>query len=600
MCDAPESYKRQFWKNAPAVLQEEKISFNQPRDKLGDMLVKQKLLTNDQLLRALKTQKETGDKLGTVLVKMGYITDDEVRNALSQQFGLMSYDLDKVEIQEELIDEIGVDLIKKYQIIPIEKQELSSKKMITVAVAAPLPPASLETLQKTIGYVIYPVLAQDTSFQAIMQKITNLESEASKKATSIQQAKAKINTVLTDALKRRASEIIIELEDKELAIHYRIGGKLFKVPSPPVQLSPFIIHRFKVLAKIDAMPDGENGVGKEGRFVVKTKNKGFEFILRSLPVPKGEKLTITIVDEAMYSQKLNKLILDPGSYSVISSLLKLKRGLIILTGPIGSGKVMTLYSLLTGMDDKTRKVISLESPIVMNIPEVIQKEVSSQTGMTALKQLEAAGDEFPDVLAITELNDNETAELLFQMARDSLVILIVESLRPSEVLLYLNGLGIRRINFGVIAAIINQRILPALCNNCRDELPLEEDDAAMFQLSPAAAFHTYRGRGCEVCSGSGYSGFIPLIEVLVFDDATRERLRDTDSFDWVDGLQPPAQARSIKKLVADLLIKGWINVDDARSLDLKATVSFDQLKPFQDGEQADGDTDRISLDGVST
>lgn len=594
MCSAPSKTKKAFWDSAPQQLLEEKTSFNQPRDRIGDLLVKQNLLTNDQLLIALKEQKKSDKKLGAVLIDLGYVDEETVSNTLSQQYGLMSVNLDKIEIEEDLIDDIGLDLIKKYNIIPVEKQELSNKKMITVAVTSPLSPTDVERLQKTVGYTIYPVLAQDSVFNQLFDKLIHQESAASKKAKYIQLAKAKINALIGDAIKRKASEIVFQLIEKELSIHYRIGGKLFTIQSPAMQLTPFIITRLKKLAKIEEVEE-DSSLGTDGRFQVKTKNKTYELLLHVFPSPQGETITLTIIDEATYTQKINKLVLDPVTLRIITTLLHEKNGLIFLIGPVGSGKILTLYSLLNAIAEPNRKIISLENPIYVNIPDVIQNEVKTQKEQSFAQRIQVVMQDYPDVLAVTETSEADTTHQLFKIAPTLLEVALSDHLKPSELLLYLNGQGIKRQTLTLIKGIINQRMLPSICPHCRDEMVLEYDDLVNLGLTDTENPVGFRGKGCANCNNTGYLGYIPLIEIILFTRELRQQLLTNNTFEWIDHFPLPPKTRSIKKLVADLILKGWINVDDARTIDFKEDTPLRELTPLDD-ESSDGETQRISLE----
>ncbi|MFC1852882.1 GspE/PulE family protein [candidate division CSSED10-310 bacterium] len=583
-----------FWKNAPQELLEEKTSFNQPRDKIGDLLVKKNMITTDQLLKALKVQKETGKKLGKVLVEMGYITEEDVSKALSQQFDIMTIDLDAADIQQDLIDEIGIKVMKQYRMIPLEKQELTAKKMVTIAVTSPIDPQQLETLQKTIGYTVYPVLAQDKTFNQLFHQLTYRESQATRKAKFTDLAKGFLNNILSDALKRKASDILLEPEEKDLSVSFRIGGRLFKVPSPPFELSSYIIKRIKKLAKLEDT-DALGTFGVRGQFQVKTKIKSYDFLVNNFLVPSGENINIKIIDEAIYSQKLNKLILDPASLKIVHTILQAKKGIIFLSGPIGSGKIMTLYALLRAIEESARKITSIEHPLITNIHSVLQKEVNVQEGETFYQKFLLALKEYPDILAIGELDDENLARQIFKAAQDILLIVVADFLRPSELLLYLHGLGIKKSSLGQINAIVSQRLLPSICNQCRDEMELEEDDLNFLGIQPTDQVKGFRGKGCQLCGGTGYSGFIPLIEVLPFDDQIRQTIGTSDSFAWLDKYPSPSNARSIKKLVADILIKGWINIDDARALELKEDSPPVDMSSFPESYKDKGNTDKISI-----
>lgn len=595
MCSAPPKTKKNFWDNAPQQLLEERTSFNQPRDRIGDLLIRQNLLTNDQLAQALHRQKETGAKLGLILIEMGFIDEETMNKALSQQFGLMSIDLDKVEIQTDLIDDIGLDIIKKYNFIPIEKQELSAKKMITIAVTSPLTPVELERLQKTMGCTIYSVLAHDNVFQQIFTRLVNQESASSKKAKHIQMAIAKINALIADAIKRKASEIIIKPVENELMINYRIGGKLFIVPSPAIQLTPFITTRLRKLAKIEDTEEDMTQV-RDGRFQVKTKSKTYELFLHISPSPQGDMMTITLIDESTFSQKLNKLVLDPATLKIVESLLEEKNGVFFVIGPAGSGKIITLYSILNTLARPNLKTISLENPIYLTIPGVIQNEVQTQHNESFAQRINVIMQDYPDVLALTDINDSETTHQIFKTAPTILVIALADLLKPSELLLYLNGQGIKRQSLTLIKGIINQRMLPSICPNCRDEIDLEYDDQVNLGLTGTDNPKGYRGKGCATCSNTGYLGYIPLIEVILFTRELRQQILTQNSFEWIDHFPVAAKTRSIKKLVADLILKGWINVDDARTLDFKEDTPIRELTPVDDDGETDGETQRISLE----
>lgn len=598
MCKAPEAYKKEFWKNAPKELLDEMNSFKVTHDKLGDLLVKQKLITQEQLIRALKMQKETGMKLGKLLIKMKYVDENDIGKTLSQQFGIMNIDLENVEIDSSLIDDIGIDLIKKYHFIPLEKQELVSKKMVSIAVIAPLSPEIIDKIQNTISYTIYQVLAQDNIFQQFFKKITTKESHDTKKARYIQQAKAMVNAFLIDAIKRKASDIIFQPEEKDLNISYRIGGKLFLIPSPPEHLNSFIIHRLKRLGKIENNKLNEQGIGTDGRFRVKTKNRGYEFIIALFPTPTGERINVRVISETSFKQKLSKLILDPVSCRMISNLLKAKKGILFILGPSGSGKSMTLYSLLQSIEDKKRKIISIENPLFVNLHDFIQYEWKPRLETPYSHLVKGAIDEYPDILALSDNEeDKTTSQLIFQAAREMLVIVNSNALSPSELLLYYEGLNIKKENFMLINAFINQRLLPSLCQNCREKITPEEDDFKFLELAINEKISLYRAKGCDTCAGLGYSGYVPLVEVTPMDSVAKKQLIEQKEYLWLDNYQITPKARRIKRLVIDLVIKGWLNIEDARNIFVAEDLPIREIKPHKSDENELSDTDSIALIG---
>lgn len=593
MCQAPKQYRDKFWKDAPDELLDEKDSFNQPRDKLGDLLVKQKLLTTDQLLRALKKQQNSGEKLGAVLVDLGYVDEHDINRALGEQFDMMSVDLNNIEIQEELISEVGVDLMLKYQFIPIEKQELPTKQMITVAVPSPLSPIDIEKLQKTIGVTIYSVLAGDKKFSELLTQLTSQESKSAKKARLIQQAKVRVNSMIAEAIKRRVSRIILENSNDELTILFIFSGKEFTYPSPPEGLTDYIMERIKRHGKIEEDAEAST-VFQEGKFTVQAKDRNFTFFVTISPSTSGERITLSIVDEKNYLQPLKKIFLDPGTLQIVTSVLNFKSGLVFIIGPANAGKTTTNYALLNSLEGTNRNVVSIERNTIINLPSVFQEEFDRKELLAT--KIQSALAKYPDVLSTPEIDDAQTMRLIFEAAKDMIVLIRADFFNIAELFLFLRGLGISQKESIRINAIIKQRLIPSVCKHCKQAIPLGQYEKEILGIEDTSkTVLSFRGTGCEHCFDTGYSSILPLSEVVLLTTDIKQKIVNSTSFEWLDQLPPAAKTRSIKTLVLDLMSRGVINSEDIRALDFGMIQKPETSKSILSQKNEMGDTDAITF-----
>jgi type IV pilus assembly protein PilB len=522
--------------------------------RLGDLLVKEKVITPDQLDKALKTQREAGpnSRLGSTLVHLGYVSDEEVTNFLSRQYGVPAINLQYFEIDSSVVKLIPEETAKRYQILPLSRVGAS----LTIAMVDPTNVFAMDDIKFMTGFNIEPVVASESAIMeaigkayggsqqesnvddllASMGEEADVELQAEQDEMDLADLEKSadeapivklVNIVMTDAVKRGASDIHMEPYEKEYRVRFRIDGVLQHIMSPPMKLKDAITSRIKIMAKMDI---SEKRLPQDGRIMLKMqlggKKKQLDFRVNCLPTLWGEKVVMRLLDKENLRLDMTKLGFEPESLEKFQRAVLKPYGMVLVTGPTGSGKTNTLYSSVSLLNKPDTNIITAEDPVEFQLQGVNQVQMKESIGLNFAAALRAFLRQDPNVILVGEIRDFETAEIAIKAALTGhLVLSTLHTNGAPETVSRLMNMGIEPFLVATAVHLIcAQRLIRRICIECREEvsMPVQAKIDAGFTPEEAKTVKTFKGKGCPVCNGTGYKGRAGLYEVMEIDDEIRE------------------------------------------------------------------------------
>ena len=521
--------------------------------KLGELLLKAQLINQQQLTKALDEQKSTGGKLGEILQRLGYVTEDDIIECLSHQFGVPSINLRHFEIDPNVAKIIPVDLARKYNVIPVNKTGAT----LTLAMTDPTNIFAMDEITFMTGYRVEPVVASEEAIREridrnfgssrelelkkVMEDLTTVDEAAlelmeeeeeldvAKLAEESQEAPVVrlVNIMLTDAIKRGASDIHVEPYEKSFRVRYRIDGLLREVMNPPQRLQAAITSRLKVLAKLDI---AEKRLPQDGRIKLKVKIEGrmreLDFRVSVLPTLHGEKVVLRLLDKENLRLDMTKLGFEKSSLKKFEDNILKPYGMILVTGPTGSGKTNTLYSALQRVNVPETNIITAEDPVEFQLPGVNQVQMKDAIGLNFAAALRSFLRQDPNIILVGEIRDFETAEIAIKAALTG--HLVLSTLHTNDAPATISRLMNMGIEPFLVATSVNviaaQRLIRKVCQSCKEEVetPIQALLSVGFPESEAHGLKLVKGRGCDKCTNSGYKGRLGLFEVMDITEDMRE------------------------------------------------------------------------------
>ncbi len=521
--------------------------------RLGELLTKAGLISQDQLKEALRVQKETGGKLGETLIKLGFVSEEDITECLSQQFGVPSINLQHFEIDSSVIKLIPGDVARKYNILPVNKTGAT----ITIAMADPTNVFAMDDIKFMTGYNVEPVVASEMGIKTaidsyygttsslelkkVMEDLQTQESadlevleedeemDVSALADSAEEAPVVklCNLILTDAIKRGASDIHIEPYEKEYRERFRIDGILYEIMNPPLKLKDAMTSRMKILAKLDI---SEKRLPQDGRIKLKIKledkNKELDFRVSVLPTLFGEKIVMRLLDKDNLKLDMTKLGFEAASLARFEEAIFKPWGMVLVTGPTGSGKTNTLYSALAKVNSPEVNIMTAEDPVEFNLPGINQVQMKEAIGLNFAATLRSFLRQDPNIILVGEIRDFETAEIAIKAALTGhLVLSTLHTNDAPSTINRLMNMGIEPFLVATATQLIAaQRLVRRICAHCKEVVEMAPQAVTNlgYKKDEVGTFSVYKGRGCEKCNNTGYKGRVGLVEVMVIDDDIRD------------------------------------------------------------------------------
>ncbi|HSE49271.1 MAG TPA: type IV-A pilus assembly ATPase PilB [Terriglobales bacterium] len=521
--------------------------------RLGDLLVKEKVISPEQLEQALKSQKETGTRLGSALVKLGFLSDEDVTNFLSRQYGVPAINLSFFEIDPSVVKLIPQETAKRYQILPLSRVGAS----LTIAMVDPTNVFAMDDIKFMTGFNIEPVVASETAIMEHIEKAygSSQEEDMEKVMASVAEMgeadveltedptemglneleKAAdeapivklVNLILTDAVKRGASDIHVEPYEKEYRVRFRVDGMLHTIMNPPSKLKDAITSRIKIMAKLDI---SEKRLPQDGRIMLKMqiggKKKQLDYRVSTLPTLWGEKIVMRLLDKENLRLDMTKLGFEAESLEKFTKAILKPYGMVLVTGPTGSGKTNTLYSAISRLNQPDTNIMTAEDPVEFQLSGVNQVQMKESIGLNFAAALRSFLRQDPNIILVGEIRDFETAEIAIKAALTGhLVLSTLHTNGAPETISRLMNMGIEPFLVATsVHLIVAQRLVRRICSECKEEVQLPPQTMIENGFTPdeAKTAKIYKGKGCGICNNSGYKGRAGLYEVMEIDDELRE------------------------------------------------------------------------------
>ncbi|MDX2055379.1 MAG: type IV-A pilus assembly ATPase PilB [Polyangiaceae bacterium] len=516
-------------------------------NRLGELLVREKLISLQQLRKAQEEEKKSGQNLGYTLSRLGFISDGEITNFLSSQYRLPAVNLDDVEIEPDVLKLVSREVCEKHKVMPIAR----SGSSLRVAMSDPTNLAALDDIKFLTGYNVDPVVASETSIHGAIERnyasgpnyeqvmaefdigdedIDWTTDEEEVNALELERASEDapvvrlVNLLLLNAIRKGASDVHIEPYEKRLRVRYRIDGVLHEEMTPPMKLKNAIVSRIKIMSQLDI---AERRLPQDGRIKLKLgKGREMDFRVSMLPTMWGEKVVLRLLDKGNLQVDMAKLGFDPKAAADFQWAIHQPWGMVLVTGPTGSGKTTTLYSALTELNVPSTNISTAEDPVEYNLHGINQVQMHDEIGLNFAMALRAFLRQDPDVIMVGEVRDFETAEIAVKASLTGHMVLstLHTNDAPSTISRLLN-MGVEPF---LITASVNlvlaQRLARRICVECKEvvnvdpqvllDLGATEEQARPGKMS--------KGKGCDKCNGTGYKGRVALYEVMRFNDNLKE------------------------------------------------------------------------------
>lgn len=508
---------------------------------LGDLLVEYKIIDKAQLEKALQAQKERGGRLGQVLVNLGYVTEQNILEILEFQLGIPQVSLTKYRLDRELVRSIPENLVKRYKVIPVKKHNNS----ITLAMADPLDLMAIDDIALVTGCQIEPVIASSSDIENTTERyfgmaeaveksfedfevgsvqeidVLNLENiDAAEDEAPVIKA---VNYIIQAAIQAGASDIHIEPHEKRVRVRYRVDGVLREAMNLPKNIHAHLASRVKIMAGMDI---AEKRTPQDGRIQIKTGAINVDLRVSSLPSLFGEKIVIRILDKSRLILQIEDLGFEASVLEKFKNMIAQPYGMILLTGPTGSGKTSTLYAALSALNSEERNIITVEDPVEYVLDGINQVQINQKAGLTFAGGLRSILRQDPDVIMVGEIRDSETAEIAVRAATTGhLVLATLHTNDAAGALTRLIDMGIEPFQVASsVLGIVAQRLVRRICRDCREayEMPPGDADRLFLGATMDEPLTLYRGRACERCNKTGYKGRVALHELMMISPEIRK------------------------------------------------------------------------------
>ncbi|RKX66022.1 type II secretion system protein GspE [candidate division TA06 bacterium] len=557
--------------------------------RLGELLVENGVITPSQLEEALEIQKEKGGMLASILLELGYADRETLGKYLSELMHIEFVDVTKIEIDDATLNAIPAEVAMKYSVLPIKRRG----NILKVAMLTPLDVNVLDNLKFSSGFEIDSMVAIESD---LLEKVKHYYKSASQLAEILENDEIDIseedvevidsreeeeedselaiisesapvvklvNKVLMTAIENRAADIHIEPYEKDTRVRYRIDGILHEVDKPPKRLHKAVVQRIKILSNMNIT---EKRRPQDGRIRLKYKGRPIDFRVSVVPTMFGEKVAIRILDREAISFDLGALGFNDEMKKVIRRNIHKPHGIILVTGPTGSGKTTTLYAMLDEINDVGINITTAEDPIEYTIEGINQLQVRESIGLTFASALRAYLRQDPNVIMVGEIRDKETAEIAIRASLTGHLVLST---------MHTNGAAAtvtRIVNMGIepflvastLNLVISQRLIRKICKNCKYEVEIDPNVLKAASIDPDSlkGIKFYKGRGCKVCMNTGYKGMVGIFEILQVTSKIREAILERKSTDELQEIAIKEGMLSLRQAAVEKLKEGVTDIEN--------------------------------------
>jgi len=560
------------------------------KKRLGEMLLEAGLLTKEQLGQALKNHKKFGLKLGKFLVHQGIVSESKIVEMLSGQLKIEKYHPDKYPVDLELSKIIPSDISQKYQLVPLRKKG----QLLIIAMTDPLDIKAIDTIEVLLNTEVDSVICTEQELNQISASLYGAYSDLDGVLESIEQVQYDTNTdieigttledvevsslhdmaeevpivrlvnsILSQAIREEASDVHISPEKDYVHVRFRVDGRLHEVPAPQKSMFLPIVSRLKILAGIDI---SVSRIPQDGRFTIKMNNKEINIRASTIPTIYGENLVLRLLDTSTGIYSLERLGMSQDDMDKIESMITKPYGMILSTGPTGSGKSTSLYSILKKINKPDVNIITLEDPVEFRIEKIRQIQLNPRAGMNFANGLRSILRQDPDVIMVGEIRDDETASIAVQAALTGhRVFSTVHTNDAAGAIIRLLDMGIEPfLVSSVMLVSIAQRLVRKICPHCKEPYSPPKEALAHWGLDKIEGANFQQGRSCFQCMGTGYKGRTGIFEVLVIDEMVQDMILKRKSAQEITRAAHQAGSlRTLKEDAADKVLKGITTLEEA-------------------------------------
>ena len=555
------------------------------KKRLTEILIKNKLISRENLEKAIVVQSKEGGRLSDILVRLGYISQKDLVIALSEGLGLPPIDLSRFKIDSEVTGLIPHDTARHYQIIPVSRMG----KTLTLAMADPLNVFAIDAVKTLTGFDINPIIARpedvmsaitqyygEASYQAIEEIMSEMGKErtleivkdekqdyvdAQELARLTQEAPViKItNLFLKQGVDAKASDILIEPFEKSVRVRLRFDGMLKQIETPPKSLHPSIVSRIKVISGLDI---AEHRLPQDGRFKLKIEGKEVDFRVSILPSSFGEKVALRILDKTTAMLDIDRLGFDKHSLQTLKKCSLKPHGMILTCGPTGSGKTTTLYSVLKFVDSPEKNIITVEDPVEYQLRSINQVSVNADIGLTFAGSLRSILRQDPDIIMVGEIRDFETVDIAIKAALTGhLVLSTLHTTTAAGSIARLLDMGVEPFLIASSTIVVmSQRLLRKLCERCKAAYVVKEDISKKTGIKQGTQI--FSAKGCQKCFNTGYAGRIGILEILVLTPKVKELILGRHPETVIKNQGREEGMKTLREVGIEKVVEGQTSIDE--------------------------------------
>lgn len=565
--------------------------------RIGDLLVQNNVITEDQLLAALSKQRETGHKLGRTLVEFDFVGEDEFLGFLSEQLNIPFVDLRRFSFDNELVQRLPESYARRYRAIVLSDEP----KGLVVGMADPMDIFAYDELERILQTPIQQAVVRETELlntldmvyrrtdeiayfaEELDEELTDSQFDLADLSLDADESEAPVvkmlQSIFEDAVQIRASDIHIEPDESVLRIRQRVDGVLQEQVMKERRIASALVLRLKLLAGLDI---SEKRIPQDGRFSLKVKNRSIDVRLSTMPLEYGESVVMRLLDQTTGVTDLDEVGMPAEMLERFRKIIHMPHGLILVTGPTGSGKTTTLYGALQELNVAGKKIITVEDPVEYRLSRINQVQISPKIDLTFSRVLRAALRQDPDILLVGEIRDQETAEIALRAAMTG--HLVLSTLHTNDAV----SSAMRLVDMGAegflaataLRAVVAQRLVRQLCDYCCvDDEPTATDLAWVASVleRETDGIQLKRPMGCHRCNNTGYRGRVGVFELLIMNDVLSDALRRSDSADFVRLAKKTPEFRPLVVSALNYAVKGLTSLEEVRRVAEQVDESPDYM-----------------------
>jgi len=534
---------------------------------LGQYLVEKGIVTQEQLRAALEEQRKTGLYLREVFQKLGFVKEEDILSFFEDELNIPRVSLSDYTVDPEIIRLVPEKLARRHRLVPLFR----IKDTLTVAMEDPLNVIAIDEISSATGMDIDPCICTHEDINLALKRYygaggsLDVIEPAAREDLKTEETENRIikfvEEIIKKATEEKASDIHIEPDEDKLRIRFRIDGVLKEVSVQPKSIHPAVVSRIKVLSDLDI---AEKRLPQDGRFQMQLEDRVLDLRVSTFPTVQGENVVIRVLDKKNAVIKLDDLGLEPRDLDVLRSMIVKPNGIILVTGPTGSGKTSTLYAALQEINTLDRNIATLEDPVEYMLPYVRQTQVNEDVGFTFARGLRSLVRQDPDVIMVGEIRDRESAEIAVRSALTG--HLVFSTLHTNDAI----GAIARLMDMGIepfliassLIGIIAQRLLRRICPRCSEPYDIPADSLAAMQIEPEDGGDIRRGKGCMFCGNTGYKGRVAVFEILQVTDEMRKAVLENASFERMKAIAKKAGMRTLREDAVSKALRGITTIEE--------------------------------------